>query len=118
MIGDVLWQPGDDAMSTTNLGSFIAWLAEHRGLHFDDYDALRVWSVTEVEQFWAAAWEFLGVRSLRPDGESDYDAVLSSRRMRPTTRRGPGGAAPHAHRDRPATARRSPARPARPGSGR
>ena len=75
MIGDVLWRPGDDAMSTTNIGRFISWLGEQRDLHFDDYESLRRWSVTEIEAFWAAAWEFLGVRS------TPYERVLSSREM-------------------------------------
>ena len=87
MIGDVLWEPAPDALTSTNIGGFMAWLDEHHGLAFDDYESLRRWSVTEVEAFWAAAWEFLGVRSLRGDaGLPDdtglpYDSVLSSHDM-------------------------------------
>ena len=75
MIGDVLWQPGPDALSTTNIGHFMSWLDEHRGLRFEDYESLRHWSVTDVEAFWAAAWEFLGVRA------TPYRSVLSSHDM-------------------------------------
>ena len=75
MIGDVLWEPGPDALATTNIGRFMTWLDEHHGLGFDDYESLRRWSVTDVEAFWAAAWEHLGVRA------TPYGSVLSSHDM-------------------------------------
>ncbi len=75
MIGDVLWEPGPDALTTTNIGRFVTWLEEQRGLTFDDYESLRRWSVTAVEAFWSAAWEHLGVRA------TPYDRVLSSHDM-------------------------------------
>ena len=81
MIGDVLWEPGPDARATTNIGRFMTWLDEHRGRRFEDYESLRAWSVTDVEDFWAAAWEHLGVRSLRRPGEAPYDRVVSSHDM-------------------------------------
>ncbi len=81
MIGDVLWQPGPDARATTGIGAFMDHVESTRGLRFDEYDSLRRWSVSDVEGFWAAAWEFLGVRSLRPSDEPAYSAVLSSHEM-------------------------------------
>jgi acetoacetyl-CoA synthetase len=39
-----------------------------------DYDALREWSVGDLEGFWAAIWETYGV-------EGGYDAVIASREM-------------------------------------
>ncbi|MDQ2678243.1 MAG: acetoacetate--CoA ligase, partial [Actinomycetota bacterium] len=81
MIGDVLWEPGPDALTTTNIGRFMSWLEEHRGLRVQDYESLRAWSVTDVEGFWSAAWEFLGVRSLRDPADPPYDSVLSSHDM-------------------------------------
>ena len=33
------------------------WLAEHRQLQFDDYQAMWQWSVTHLEDFWQSAWD-------------------------------------------------------------
>lgn len=37
-----------------------------RGLSFADYEALRLWSVTEIEGFWAAIWAYFEVISDAP----------------------------------------------------
>ncbi len=42
------------------------WLGEHRGLHFDNYQALWQWSVTHIEDFWQSAWDYLGLQSPTP----------------------------------------------------
>ncbi len=55
---------------------FMRWVGEREGREFEDYEQLRQWSVQELERFWAAVWEFCGVRSSRP-----YERVLPSREM-------------------------------------
>lgn len=52
------------------------WLEENRGLKFEDYNQLWDWSVTEIEHFWTAIWEFFNIKS-----ETDYTAVLSGNKM-------------------------------------
>ena len=42
------------------------WLAQHRGLHFDDYQAMWQWSVTHLEDFWQSAWDYLNLQSPTP----------------------------------------------------
>ena len=42
------------------------WLAEHRQLQFDDYQALWQWSVTHLEDFWQSAWDYLELQSPTP----------------------------------------------------
>lgn len=47
---------------------FTRWLAEHRGLTFDPttvegYDRLWRWSVTELEAFWGAVWDYFAIES-------------------------------------------------------
>ncbi len=59
---DVLWRPRADARATTNLGRYLTWLAEERGLAFDGYDDLWRWSTSELDASWAALAEHLGVR--------------------------------------------------------
>jgi acetoacetyl-CoA synthetase len=55
---------------------FMRWAGERAGRTFGDYDELWRWSVSEVEEFWAAVWEYCGVRASRP-----YEQVLDSRQM-------------------------------------
>ena len=72
----VLWTPRADALTSSQAGRFIGWLQENRGISFDGYDELWHWSVSELEQFWGALWEFFGVRA-----HARYERVLSSREM-------------------------------------
>jgi acetoacetyl-CoA synthetase len=71
-----LWEPTPEDRERASMTRFMRWAGEREGRAFADYEQLREWSVTEVERFWAAIWEFCGVRSSRP-----YERVLSTRRM-------------------------------------
>ena len=55
---------------------FQHWLAAQRGLHFDSYDALWRWSVTDLDAFWQAIWDYFDLCSPTP-----HTAVLAQRRM-------------------------------------
>ena len=74
--GELLWTPRHAFADASNLAAYQRWLREHRGLDFADYEALRVWSVTEIEAFWASIWDYFEVRSAAP-----YKAVLDTRAM-------------------------------------
>jgi len=74
--GELLWRPPDDLVRDANLTRFLGWLERERGLRFEDYDALWRWSVSDLEGFWSAIWEFSGVRAHAP-----FEAVLPDRRM-------------------------------------
>jgi acetoacetyl-CoA synthetase len=64
----VLWTPRPDAAETTEIGRF----AKRHG--FDDFDALQHWSVTDLEGFWQAVWDFYDLRAHTPP-----ERVLGSR---------------------------------------
>ena len=74
-VGDVLWTPPADVRTTTQVGRFMDFVAA-RGVALDDYDAALRWSVDDLEGFWAAIWDFFGVRAHTP-----YERVLSERVM-------------------------------------
>lgn len=57
---DVLWSP--DPRHDGPLARFTAWVGEHRGVAAPDYAALHEWSVRDLDGFWSAIVEFLGVR--------------------------------------------------------
>ena len=52
------------------------WLAEHKGLQFDDYDALWRWSTTDLEGFWQSIWDYFDIQSPTP-----HTAVLEKNVM-------------------------------------
>jgi acetoacetyl-CoA synthetase len=73
--GELLWTPDPGRAAETTVARFMRRLAE-QGRPFASYEELRRWSVTDLDGFWAAVWEFFDVESSRP-----YERVLSSRAM-------------------------------------
>jgi acetoacetyl-CoA synthetase len=61
--GDLLWTPGQDRVARANVTAFIRWLGAERGRHFDDYHALWRWSVTDLDGFWQAIWDYCGIEA-------------------------------------------------------
>ena len=74
--GELLWTPDPATAAETTVARFMRWLAAERGRAFADYEELRRWSVTDLDGFWAAVWDFFDVQSSQP-----YERVLSSREM-------------------------------------
>ena len=87
--GRLCWQQGRAAgtlaaMETTQqTPAFIPqirlyqnWLRDHRGLVFDDYDALWRWSVTDLDAFWQSIWDYTDLQSPTP-----HTAVLARNTM-------------------------------------
>ena len=73
--GDLLWTPSAERVAGANLTAFRSWLAE-RGRRFDSYDALWRWSVTDLDGFWQAIWDYSGIEAATPP-----ERVLGSRAM-------------------------------------
>jgi acetoacetyl-CoA synthetase len=80
---EVLWTPEPDRAGP--MAEFTARVRETRGVDLPDYAALHHWSVTDLDGFWSAAAEFLGVR-----WRAEPTAVLGSRAM-PGAEWFPGG---------------------------
>ncbi len=74
--GDLLWTPGADRIARSNLTAFTNWLAAERGLRFDGYRGLWDWSVTDIEGFWQAIWDYCGIGA-----SAEPDKVLGSAQM-------------------------------------
>ncbi len=72
----VLWTPSAERIEHATLTRFQRWAAKRTGRSFDSYEALWAWSVDDVEDFWAAVWDFFEVRTGVP-----YERVLGSREM-------------------------------------
>ncbi len=73
--GELLWTPTAERVAGANITGFVDWLAA-RGRRFDGYGALWRWSVTDLEGFWQAVWDYSGIESAVPPAR-----VLGSRGM-------------------------------------
>ena len=73
-----LWKPSPERVAASNLSRFIQHLKARHGLGFADYAALYEWSVTEIDSFWEAVWDFCGVIA-----EGSRDPVLIDRDKMP-----------------------------------
>lgn len=74
--GELLWTPSPAQVHAANLTKFAAWLARERGLQFSSYDALWHWSVTDLQGFWQAIWDYFGIQS-----SARHTRVLGKRTM-------------------------------------
>ena len=74
--GDLLWQPPAEWVADANITAFGKWLSEKRGLEFSDFGSMRRWSVENLDDFWAAIWEYFEI-----DASEPYQAVLGRREM-------------------------------------
>ena len=64
----VAWTPDAEWLARTEIGGFLLFLAEERGLPFEDYmDAWR-WSVADPGAFWDALWRYEAIDGDRGDG--------------------------------------------------
>ncbi len=71
-----LWKPSPQWAQGTEMMRFMRWAGERHGREFASYEELWRWSIDELEDFWAAIWEFCGVLASAP-----YERVLASRQM-------------------------------------
>ncbi|GAA3303880.1 acetoacetate--CoA ligase [Dactylosporangium vinaceum] len=74
--GSLLRAVPPDARATSELGRYLDWLRDSRGLDFTGVPDLWRWSVTDLPGFWGSIWDFFGVRAHTPPR-----AVLESDRM-------------------------------------
>ncbi len=61
-----LWTPSQERVENSRMYQYMRWLEEHKGLRFDDYNALWQWSVDNLEDFWASIWEYFDIAHSRP----------------------------------------------------
>ncbi|MFO1322082.1 MAG: acetoacetate--CoA ligase [Burkholderiales bacterium] len=71
-----LWTPSPERIARSRFTRYRAWLAEHRGLTFPDYESFWQWSVDHLEDFWDTIREHFAVRFHSP-----YRQVLDRRVM-------------------------------------
>src|SRR4051795_9046609 len=84
MSAELLWQPSPERVERATLTRF----ARERGLP-EDYGELWRWSVDNLDEFWAAIWDFFSI-------DGSYEKVLGNREM-PGAEWFPGSRLSYAH---------------------
>jgi acetoacetyl-CoA synthetase len=92
---DPFWSPAPDSAARSRIADFARRSARHQGVEggFDatDYAALHRWSVTDLEGFWGAVWEYFDIEAATP-----YERELGEERM-PGARWFPGATLNYTH---------------------
>ena len=74
-----IWRPSPQRIATSNMQQFLTRHGQKLGS--EDYPGLYQWSVDDPGAFWAAAWEFFGIRS-----QSDCSRVVDDPQRMPGAR--------------------------------
>jgi acetoacetyl-CoA synthetase len=64
--GERLWTPSAEFVEASQLAQFARWLEQNRNLAFASYADMWRWSVTDLDAFWAAVWDYFVVDSSTP----------------------------------------------------
>lgn len=70
-VKDPLWKPSKERIEAANITRFMRFVNERHSTSFADYFALYEWSISNIPDFWAAAWDFLDIKASRK-----YDRVV------------------------------------------
>ena len=74
--GSLLWSPSDSFVENANISQFMRWLASEQGVETNSYDELWLWSVENLETFWASIWDYFNIETDQP-----YTSVLANKTM-------------------------------------
>jgi len=75
-----LWSPSEEYINQANITLFIGLVNERHGLKVNSYNDLYKWSIEKIPDFWAAVWDFAGLKA------SPYDSVVDDLRKFPGAR--------------------------------
>ena len=76
-----LWIPSEDRVKNANMTQFIEFVNRAYGKKLRTYRELHQWSVDSIPDFWAALWDFVGVRASKK-----YDQVVDDLKKFPGAR--------------------------------
>ncbi len=80
-----LWKPTETRIKNANMTQFITFVNQKYGKGFKSYADLYQWSIDSIPDFWAAMWEFAGIKASR-----NYDRVIEDLKQFPGAKWFPG----------------------------
>ncbi len=84
-MGKLLWRPTQEQIDASNMVRFMQTVNQQLGKDFSTYDQLYRWSVENIADFWAAMWDFAGIKASAP-----YERVVDDLEKMPGARWFPG----------------------------
>ena len=57
----ILWTPSGQRADASTMAQFERWLETNRDLKFKDYNAMWEWSISDLDGFWSAIWEYFDI---------------------------------------------------------
>ncbi|MHA6261871.1 acetoacetate--CoA ligase [Arenibacterium sp. CAU 1754] len=72
----ILWTPSPERAEASTMAQFMRWLEADKGLTFDSYQDMWTWSVSDLDGFWRAIWEYFELGDGTP-----VKTVLAERKM-------------------------------------
>ncbi len=71
----MLWRHPNPTSTQTYL--FKKAVEEKHGIALEDYEALRQWSITHLNQFWEDVWHWTSVKASHPFTKVDTKTLIS-----------------------------------------
>lgn len=72
----ILWTPSPERAAASSMAKFERYLNEERDITFSNYNEMWEWSISDLDGFWSAIWDFFDIKSSAP-----YTKILASRDM-------------------------------------
>jgi acetoacetyl-CoA synthetase len=66
-----LWKPSEARIQNAAITKYIEFVNRRYGTNCADYFDLHGWSVSNIADFWASVWEFVGIKASKR-----YDRVV------------------------------------------
>jgi len=77
-MGKLLWKPSEERIKNSNIYRFISFVNKRHQQNFTDYDGLYAWSTDRLADFWAAVWDFVGIKESKR-----FEQVIDDERKMP-----------------------------------
>ena len=77
----LLWEPSEQRIKKSNIYKFMNMVNETHNQNFVDYAGLYQWSIDHIPEFWAAMWDFAGIKASEPYTEVVNDLTPYARRQ-------------------------------------
>ena len=90
MTAEPIWLPDPDQTPRPQIADFIDFANQRTGQSLATYDNLWNWSVSDLDGFWGAVWDFFGVIADEPRHPPQLRRTRSASRPRRQTCRRTG----------------------------
>jgi acetoacetyl-CoA synthetase len=67
----MLWKPSEERVKNSHMYRFMDFVNKKHQMNFTEYPSLYQWSIENIPDFWAAMWDFAGIKASKP-----YDQVV------------------------------------------